>query len=151
MIFFMLLVLLLLNYYRFYADHEPIVLIPSLGYIRGSYMNSTAGRKFASFRGIPYAKPPVGEFRFKVCLFCSLLVCNIYITFRDKWITSRSCALDVGFVVSKMISFAPKKDPVAVDPWENVILDGTREGPSCEVEEDCLKLNVYTHFKVTSR
>ena len=42
-----------------------------------------------------------------------------------------------------------------VDPWNDQILDGTKEGPKCvqinefthavEGVEDCLKLNIYTH------
>lgn len=38
----------------------------SLGQIRGSYLTSASGRKFAAFRGIPYAQPPLGSLRFKV-------------------------------------------------------------------------------------
>ncbi|KZS20997.1 Liver carboxylesterase 1 [Daphnia magna] len=47
-------------------DHsrQPIVTIPPLGQVRGSEMTSEAGRLFYAFRGIPYAKPPLGELRF---------------------------------------------------------------------------------------
>lgn len=48
------------------GDLQLCVTIPSLGQIRGSVMHSGTGRKIAAFRGIPYAKPPVGDLRFKV-------------------------------------------------------------------------------------
>jgi len=45
--------------------NEPITTTP-LGRIVGSLMYSASGRRFQSFRGIPYALPPVGKLRFKV-------------------------------------------------------------------------------------
>jgi hypothetical protein len=36
------------------------------GAIRGTYLTSAGGRKFAAFEGIPYARPPTGKHRFKV-------------------------------------------------------------------------------------
>ena len=49
------------------VECQPLVSIP-LGQIQGSFMSSASGREFMAFRGIPYAKPPVGELRFKVSL-----------------------------------------------------------------------------------
>jgi len=46
--------------------NEPIVTIPSLGKVIGSFSSSSNGRNYSAFRGIPYAKPPIGELRFKV-------------------------------------------------------------------------------------
>lgn len=43
----------------------PLVTIP-LGKISGSLMISSSGRPFLSFRGIPFAQPPIGDLRFKV-------------------------------------------------------------------------------------
>lgn len=51
-----------------YLCNFPLVDIPSLGIVRGSYMSSAAGRTFNAFRGIPYAQPPVGNLRFRVSL-----------------------------------------------------------------------------------
>ncbi len=45
---------------------KPLVTIPSLGQVRGSHMTSAGGRQFFAFRGVPYAKPPIGNLRFKV-------------------------------------------------------------------------------------
>lgn len=36
------------------------------GKVRGSFLKSTKGREFYSFRGIPYAEPPILEKRFKL-------------------------------------------------------------------------------------
>jgi hypothetical protein len=42
------------------------------GALRGTYLISAGGRKFAAFQGIPYARPPTGKHRFKV--FVAVLV-----------------------------------------------------------------------------
>jgi carboxylesterase type B len=36
------------------------------GSLKGHRLTSRKGREIFAFQGIPYAKPPVGEFRFKV-------------------------------------------------------------------------------------
>ncbi|KAF2904245.1 hypothetical protein ILUMI_01926 [Ignelater luminosus] len=46
------------------GEDRPMVEI-SLGKVRGHYLQSYGGRKFAAFEGIPYAKPPVDELRFE--------------------------------------------------------------------------------------
>ena len=38
----------------------------SLGKIKGSYLSSYSKREFLAFRGIRYAKPPIGQLRFQV-------------------------------------------------------------------------------------
>lgn len=43
----------------------PIVTIEE-GQVKGTQTENYQGGKFFSFLGIPYAKPPVGELRFKV-------------------------------------------------------------------------------------
>lgn len=47
------------------ADNQPIVRI-SDGALRGEKLESIRGGSYYSFKGIPYAKPPVGDLRFKV-------------------------------------------------------------------------------------
>lgn len=46
----------------------PHVEIPS-GKIQGSLLSSMAGVEILSFRGVPYAEPPVGELRFQVKIY----------------------------------------------------------------------------------
>lgn len=59
------------------ADTEtnPQVTIDQ-GTLRGQYKMSRAGKQFASFTKIPFAKPPVGDLRFKVA---RLLLCLVYV------------------------------------------------------------------------
>lgn len=48
-------------------DIESELLVSTaLGSLSGSYFTSRSGRPFVAFRGIPYAKPPVDDLRFKV-------------------------------------------------------------------------------------
>lgn len=44
---------------------RPLINIPT-GAIRGTYKKSEGGRVYAAFEGIPYARPPVGKYRFRV-------------------------------------------------------------------------------------
>lgn len=43
----------------------PVVRVEH-GLLSGSWEVSENGRTYASFRGIPYARPPVGKYRFRV-------------------------------------------------------------------------------------
>jgi len=110
------------------TDSNPIVTIPSLGKVIGSFSTSSKGRNYSAFRGIPYAKPPIEELRFKVKKNTVLIKSTIELY---KYF---------------------KKDPKPVEPWENEILDATNYGFSCiqpdtkvSMSEDCLTLNIFTH------
>lgn len=46
---------------------QPIVTV-SEGKLQGGSYKSFDGFQYDYFLGIPYAKPPVGNLRFKVCL-----------------------------------------------------------------------------------
>ena len=45
---------------------QPAIIVDTAqGSVRGSKMKSKLGKKIFAFRGIPYAKPPLGELRFR--------------------------------------------------------------------------------------
>lgn len=44
---------------------RPTVMVKE-GWLRGMKINSEVGESFISFKGIPFAEPPVGDLRFKV-------------------------------------------------------------------------------------
>lgn len=48
-------------------EHGPIIETPQ-GAIQGAWKLTISGRKVQAFMGVPYAKPPVGPLRFKVCV-----------------------------------------------------------------------------------
>ena len=58
---FILLLPLLFSSYQ--CTEAPLATTTS-GQVRGYWSTSTQGRDYASFSGIPYAKPPVGSLRF---------------------------------------------------------------------------------------
>jgi len=44
------------------------------GVIKGQILKSRNGRSYYSYTGIPYAKPPIGELRFKVYIIIYLCI-----------------------------------------------------------------------------
>lgn len=73
-----------------YADDRPTVQTP-LGTIVGSYEKSYEGNTYASYLGIPFAKPPVGNLRFAVSTeaqYCIKLYRNKIIQFLKFYIGS---------------------------------------------------------------
>lgn len=102
------------------------------GPVIGAQRTSFLGTDFLSFQSIPYAKPPVGDLRFRVSCNCLL---------NDSMITYSS-------------SILTKKDPQPPEAWTTP-LDATRPPVSSLYvdsrgvvapgsSEDCLLLNVYT-------
>jgi carboxylesterase type B len=96
------------------------------GKLRGSTGTNLRGETFLKFQGIPYAKPPLGELRFKVTLS------------------------PIGKCVFKFILQSPQPP----EKWTGVF-DASKEGDVCYCRdlfrpeiisgsENCLVLNVYT-------
>jgi carboxylesterase type B len=149
------------------VECQPLVSIP-LGQIQGSFMSSASGRQFMAFRGIPYAKPPVGELRFKVSLHtsghirlkCYSWLCNLLLAlFGFRKIPHRrkhKLQKMIAYIINATVSTncVPSQEPIAAEPFDG-ILDARREGPMCiqfdsmirtlRGTEDCLVVNVYTH------
>lgn len=53
---------------------EQLIVETKAGKVRGARQTNFEGDEFYAFRGVPYAKPPVGQLRFQVnlLLFCAL-------------------------------------------------------------------------------
>jgi len=60
-----LLFMCLWNYCFTYEDNDGMIVEINEGKIMGRHMLSYSGRTIRAFTGIPYAKPPVGDLRFK--------------------------------------------------------------------------------------
>lgn len=54
------------DYYRHYFS-EVVTVNTKSGPVKGFKIASAFDYRYINFIGIPYAKPPVGELRFKVC------------------------------------------------------------------------------------
>lgn len=63
----LILVLAAYCYFVFANDNELEIKIDK-GIVRGTYRTSLKGRRILTFTGIPFAKPPVEDLRFMVCM-----------------------------------------------------------------------------------
>lgn len=61
------------DYYRHYFS-EVVTVTTKSGPVKGFKLASAYDYNYINFHGIPYAKPPVGELRFKVNSFFLLLL-----------------------------------------------------------------------------
>lgn len=53
---------------------QNLIIDTKYGPVRGTSRKSLLGQEYLSFQGIPYAKAPVGELRFKVCKMDPILL-----------------------------------------------------------------------------
>lgn len=53
--------------------NEPIVKI-SAGHLLGTTKKSIEGYTYHAFKGVPYAKPPIGKLRFEVKYYRKMLI-----------------------------------------------------------------------------
>ena len=143
------------------AGHDPSIPLVSVsqGQARGSWMTSQNGRRFAAFRGIPYALPPVGQLRFQVpapmksASICRFLFFSfLYLYFKIEvtillsplsYRVNLVSWLKITLVYLRQIAqkdkilmeltiniFLLKKDPLPASTWDGV-LDASHEGPKC--------------------
>lgn len=47
------------------AKNSLIVKLPQLGQLEGYYGESLNGNVYLAFEGVPYARPPIGKYRFE--------------------------------------------------------------------------------------
>lgn len=110
------------------------VLETPLGKLKGYTRRSRKGREYLAFYKVPYAKPPIGDLRFKVI-------------FNGFYVLSH-----ILFIQNHFFLFS--KDPQHVNPWVG-IREFDEVAPSCiqkskhtqdnviTGEEDCLYSNIY--------
>ncbi|XP_022915549.2 carboxylesterase 1C [Onthophagus taurus] len=118
-----LLVLPLLISFRGYLSQKPLTVdLPKQGVLQGKEISRFRTEKIHGFLGIPYAKPPLGEFKFAPPQTDDL----------PSWDDVRNAT-----------DFAPsclqvEKMKESDEPFFKIIMDG-----KLKTDEDCLYLNVY--------
>ncbi|KAK9736741.1 Carboxylesterase family [Popillia japonica] len=124
------------------ADAEEPIVTTKYGRVRGTTLTTRNGESFLAFRGIPYAKPPIGSLRFKSPQEPA------------PWTDILDATNDGNICMQQDFLFS--------QPWTD-ILDATNDGnicmqqdflfsqqPQIEGSEDCLYLNVYTPSNIST-
>lgn len=65
------------------SNDEPTLVRIEQGQLRGKVLSSVRDVQYFSYKGIPYAKPPIGELRFKVRLI--LFTKSVYICITSNY------------------------------------------------------------------
>ena len=63
---------------------EDVTVNLSKGKLRGARLDYDFGQYYYAFKGIPYARPPVKELRFKVSIICQFVFVNWFHSFIVK-------------------------------------------------------------------
>ncbi|GBP50150.1 hypothetical protein EVAR_42831_1 [Eumeta japonica] len=64
-----------------------VVVRVSEGLLEGEVVRSVLGREYCSFKGIPYAQPPIGDLRFKLSRI--LVQIRTIISYFNAWVSAR--------------------------------------------------------------
>lgn len=67
---FLFCVVLILLHSEIYVLCQKLVTIPQ-GTLEGIELTNENGKNFTGYRGVPYAKPPLGDLKFKVIIVFS--------------------------------------------------------------------------------
>lgn len=121
----------LADYYRYYLG-ETFTVDTKSGPVKGYKISSSFDYSYYNFHGIPYAKPPIGELRFKVCRLLVAFHCIFYSN-NSNWL----------------------KDPEPFEPTDKIINEDFIRGgtQACQKDllthkvtgaENCLHLSIYT-------
>ena len=68
------LCVIILDVISSYKIVDSNIAVTKYGRVLGTKLQSRFGSDFYAFRGLPYAKPPVRNLRFKVCFLENLVV-----------------------------------------------------------------------------
>lgn len=66
-IFLLFTFLLFFTHCHSRTNEKLKVTLPDGSRLLGRYLTSDSGRGIRGFLGVPYAEPPINEYRFKVC------------------------------------------------------------------------------------
>ena len=75
-----ILTLIILGLVQFVAAQTDDVTVSTVyGDVIGQGIPVASGKVINSFLGVPYAKPPVGDLRFTVCIFDQIYIFKSYL------------------------------------------------------------------------
>lgn len=107
----------------------------------GKYLRSFSGKPIKAFVGIPYAKPPIGQLRFKVSWFQITKLCYLSVDsfMMESWYKAPE-PIGKWDGEYEAIFSQPRCSQLDINRPTYVVDKGT---------EDCLQLSVYVPHRVT--